>query len=247
MPITRRTSSSLQPRASAGSIRLWQRSAVKQALPATAIPVSMPYHVPRPVAPSIGAVSAQQRLYPSDRSPPWLGQLLEGRFKAIVVEPEAYLVELVRSVVLNPVHAARVPEAGDRPWSRDRVTLGRETVPGWLDTDWVLGQFGETWCWAQAGYAAFVREGSDSRASGKGCAIKSFSAARGSWSSTALASSPRNGCARFPAPSAGRLPNLWRTVPIATPSAERLWRGLSKPASTPCRKSLTLSAYTLPP
>jgi REP element-mobilizing transposase RayT len=37
-----------------------------------------------------------------------VGHLLQGRFKAILVEKDAHLLELCRYVVLNPVRAKRV-------------------------------------------------------------------------------------------------------------------------------------------
>jgi putative transposase len=70
-----------------------------------------------------------------------VGHLFQGRFKAILVERDAYLLELARYVVLNPVRAAMVPEAGDWPWSSYRAVVGEEPAPAWLQTDWVLGQF----------------------------------------------------------------------------------------------------------
>jgi hypothetical protein len=62
-------------------------------------------------------------------------------------------------VVLNPVRAPMVPEAGNCPWSSYRATVGQEPAPAWLETDWVLGQFAPERSAAQAGYAAFVRQG----------------------------------------------------------------------------------------
>ena len=50
------------------------------------------------------------------------GHLFEDRFKAIVVEKEAYLLELCRYVVLNPVRAGMVPSAGDTRWSNEELT-----------------------------------------------------------------------------------------------------------------------------
>lgn len=88
-----------------------------------------------------------------------VGHLFQGRFNAILVERDAYLLELARYVVLNPVRAAMVAEAGDWPWSSYRAMVGQAPVPAWLETDWVLGEFGEARPHAQAGYADFVRQG----------------------------------------------------------------------------------------
>jgi putative transposase len=88
-----------------------------------------------------------------------VGHLFQGRFKAILVERHAYLLELSRYVVLNPVRAAMVPEASAWPWSSYRAMAGLEAPPAWLEIDWTLGQFGTDRHTAQASYAAFVADG----------------------------------------------------------------------------------------
>ena len=88
-----------------------------------------------------------------------MGHLFQGRFKAILVERDAYLLELARYLVLNPVRAGMVQEAGDWLWSSHRAMVGRASPPDWLETDWLLGQFGHERSRAQAGYAAFVCDG----------------------------------------------------------------------------------------
>lgn len=87
------------------------------------------------------------------------GHLFEDRFKAIVVEKEAYLLELCRYVVLNPVRAGMVPSAGDYRWSNYRATAGEATEPGFLTVAWTLGQFGNGTDTAQIGYRRFVAAG----------------------------------------------------------------------------------------
>ena len=58
----------------------------------------------------ISGVFAQQ----SNRRHGRLGYLLQGRFKAILVERDAYLAELARTAVLNPVRCGLVRRARDR-------------------------------------------------------------------------------------------------------------------------------------
>jgi hypothetical protein len=57
------------------------------------------------------------------------------------------------------VRAAMVPDASAWPWSSYRATAGLAVVPAWLETDWVLGQFGSGPGAAQEQYARFVSEG----------------------------------------------------------------------------------------
>jgi putative transposase len=47
-----------------------------------------------------------------------VAHVLQGRYKAIVVNRDAYLLELCRYVVLNPVHARLVEDPAEWPWSR---------------------------------------------------------------------------------------------------------------------------------
>jgi REP element-mobilizing transposase RayT len=88
-----------------------------------------------------------------------VGHLFQGRFKGILVELDAYLLELARYVELNPVRAGMVLEPGDWTWSSYRAMVGQEAAPVWLETDWLLGQFGGERSAAQACYAQFVRDG----------------------------------------------------------------------------------------
>jgi REP element-mobilizing transposase RayT len=70
-----------------------------------------------------------------------VGHLFQGRFKGILVEREAHLLELVRYIVLNPVRCGAVAYAADYQWSNYRATAGLEPVPAWLEVDWTLRQF----------------------------------------------------------------------------------------------------------
>ena len=61
------------------------------------------------------------------------GHLLQGRFKAILVDHDAYLMELCRYVELNPVRAGMVAAAGDWNWSSYAAHVGKVNAPTWLD------------------------------------------------------------------------------------------------------------------
>jgi putative transposase len=88
-----------------------------------------------------------------------VGHLFQGRYKAILVEKEAHLLELCRYVVLNPVRVKAVARARDWRWSSYRATAGLASVPEFLCVEWLLGQFGRRRPQAEARYRAFVREG----------------------------------------------------------------------------------------
>ena len=88
-----------------------------------------------------------------------VGHVFQGRYKAIHIEKETYLLELARYIVLNPVRAEMVRAAKDWPWSSYRSTTGQSPAPDWLNTDWVLAAFGRSKRKAVDGYRRFVSEG----------------------------------------------------------------------------------------
>ena len=81
--------------------------------------------------------------------------MFQGRYKALLVDAESYLLELVRYIHLNPVRAGLVNDPADYPWSSHAAFLGLETIP-WLTTEWVLGQFGKRMSTAQKHFKSFV-------------------------------------------------------------------------------------------
>jgi len=86
------------------------------------------------------------------------GHLFQGRYKAILVDTDAYLAELVRYVHLNPVRARMVSDPLEYPWSSHRCYSGLETIP-WLATDLTLSTFSTRRGTAQREFQRFVREG----------------------------------------------------------------------------------------
>lgn len=87
-----------------------------------------------------------------------VGHLLQGRFKAILVEKERHLLELVRYVVLNPVRAGLSRDPAGWPWSNYLATAGLRAAPEWLDTEWTIDQFGNG-ASALSAYREFVSAG----------------------------------------------------------------------------------------
>ena len=68
-----------------------------------------------------------------------VGHLFQGRFKAILVDGDAYLLEVCRYVDLNPVRANMVAHPADWPWSSYRAHVGSQLPQAWLDTPAVHG------------------------------------------------------------------------------------------------------------
>lgn len=87
------------------------------------------------------------------------GHVFQGRFKAILVQKETYLLELARYVVLNPVRAGMVNDVVDWHWSSYLTMIGRSSAPEWMETDWVLSHFNVDRKTAVSQYIDFVRAG----------------------------------------------------------------------------------------
>jgi len=89
------------------------------------------------------------------------GHLFQNRYKSIVCEEEPYLLELVRSIHLNPLRAGFVNEMEELdayPWSGHGVLVGRDRND-WQETDYVLSRFSGTRNKAARAYRGFVEEG----------------------------------------------------------------------------------------
>ncbi|MCX5809985.1 MAG: addiction module toxin RelE, partial [Proteobacteria bacterium] len=66
------------------------------------------------------------------------GHVFQGRYKAIIVDKDSYLLELCRYVVLNPVRANIVNQPQDWKWSSYLPTAGVTKPPECLTIDWIL-------------------------------------------------------------------------------------------------------------
>ncbi len=87
------------------------------------------------------------------------GPLFRGRYKAILIEPDAYLLNVSRYIHLNPATAGLVERASDYPWSSYRGYVGDGLAPKWLHVDFVLGMIGQGQ--RQEQYRSFVEAGID--------------------------------------------------------------------------------------
>jgi putative transposase len=66
------------------------------------------------------------------------GQLFRGRYKAILVEEDSYLLELVRYIHRNPLRAGIVATLDKYPWSSHQGYLSAAKTWDWLHKDFVL-------------------------------------------------------------------------------------------------------------
>lgn len=86
------------------------------------------------------------------------GHLFQGRYKAILVDPQSYLLQLVRYINLNPVRAKIVNKPEEYRWSSYRAYLGKSSCD-WLITDFVLSFFSENKSEALNDYQQFIVDG----------------------------------------------------------------------------------------
>jgi REP element-mobilizing transposase RayT len=88
------------------------------------------------------------------------GHVIQGRFHAVLIEFNRQLLAVSRYVSLNPVRAKLTQTPSEWQWSNHRHFLKPETAPAWLETDWLLSQFGNKGSPERIGrYEAFVMAG----------------------------------------------------------------------------------------
>jgi len=90
-----------------------------------------------------------------------VGHVLQGRYKAVLVDKDSYLLELSRYIVLNPVRARMYPSAGDWAWSSYQAVMGKAAAPDMLAVAETLVLFSEDRGVARRAFARFVAEGAD--------------------------------------------------------------------------------------
>ncbi len=87
-----------------------------------------------------------------------IGHLFQGRYKAILIDADTYLLELVRYIHNNPVRGGMVKSALDYEWSSYQAYLKMQEIP-FLTTDFVLGQFGKTSGLGRKRFKEYVERG----------------------------------------------------------------------------------------
>ena len=89
------------------------------------------------------------------------GSLFRGRYKAILVERDAYLLQLSRYIHRNPIELkrARVKKLEDYPWSSYPAYINKAKAPEWLERETSYGLLGSKQRYK--GYANYIMEGAD--------------------------------------------------------------------------------------
>jgi len=91
------------------------------------------------------------------------GHLFQGRYKAILVEKNSYLLELSRYIHLNPARVGEVSRAWEFAWSSAAAYVGKAAVPEFLTVEDVLAHFGRRPAVARRRYAEFLADGAGTK------------------------------------------------------------------------------------
>jgi REP element-mobilizing transposase RayT len=83
------------------------------------------------------------------------GHLFERRYKAKLIEVDAYFLVLLRYIHMNPVKGHIVTDPADYPWSSHRAYLGMDVI-SWLSVDFGLSLFSPDLAQARAAYRRFL-------------------------------------------------------------------------------------------
>mgnify|MGYP001606169110 CR=1 FL=1 len=87
------------------------------------------------------------------------GHLFQGRYKAIIVDKDAYLIPLSRYVHLNSVKAGMAERPEDYKWSSYNGYIGKQKENDWIDYSWVLSKFAQNKKRAWQKYKEYTEEG----------------------------------------------------------------------------------------
>ncbi|WP_457551317.1 transposase [Desulfobacula sp.] len=90
-----------------------------------------------------------------------VGHLFQGRYKAILVDKDAYLSELIRYIHLNPVRAEIVTDPADYRFNSHAAYAGHVQAPSWLFIDRGLGCFGKMLSGARVAYLYFMGQAAE--------------------------------------------------------------------------------------
>ena len=86
------------------------------------------------------------------------GHLFQGRFKAILIDADEYLTHLSRYIHLNPVRAKMISLPAEYQWSSYGAFIGKNKAPRFLETSWLLSNFGKTKKEGKRNYQDFVEK-----------------------------------------------------------------------------------------
>lgn len=84
------------------------------------------------------------------------GQLFRGRYKAVLIEEDSHLLEVLRYIHRNPLRAGLAKDLKDFPWSSHLGYLSSAGKWDWLHKDFLLSMLSKNKSSRLASYRAFV-------------------------------------------------------------------------------------------
>src|SRR6187402_2242936 len=67
-----------------------------------------------------------------------IGHVFQSRFNSQLIQEDAYLVNVCRYIILNPVRAGMAGSPEEWPWSSYRATVGLDPIPRFLDCNQLM-------------------------------------------------------------------------------------------------------------
>lgn len=87
------------------------------------------------------------------------GHVFQGRYKAILIDRDSYLLEVSRYIHLNPVRAGLVKAPEKHLWTSHRLYLGLAHPPAWVCVNEILSFFGKNRRSSRHAFDRFVGQG----------------------------------------------------------------------------------------
>lgn len=87
------------------------------------------------------------------------GQLFRGRYKAVLVDADSHLLEVLRYIHRNPLQAGLAKELNDYPWSSHQGYLSSTKKWAWLHKGFLLAMLSGKKGKQRAAYIDFVSQG----------------------------------------------------------------------------------------
>lgn len=87
------------------------------------------------------------------------GQLFRGRYKAVLVDADSYLLEVLRYIHRNPIRAGIAKNVNDYPWSSHHGFLSNAKKWSWLYIDHLMSMFSDKKSRQRSRYIDFVSLG----------------------------------------------------------------------------------------
>ncbi|HDR46573.1 MAG TPA: transposase [Geoalkalibacter subterraneus] len=87
------------------------------------------------------------------------GQLFRGRYKAVLVEDDSHLLEVMRYIHRNPLSADLVQHLDEYPWSSHAGYLSSQKEWSWLERETLLAMLAPTKSKRKRAYLDFVSQG----------------------------------------------------------------------------------------